>query len=120
VCKGHTSPTGIYAKWHPPQDHQTEWDNFLGSLAKVISDSHIFGILSVVRGDDLDRFNTERKLALEPYPLAAYGCMLLAARQNIPGISIELIFDRVEKVERKLATARDYAESDNYWKGECA
>lgn len=113
------SPTGIYAKWHPPQEHQAEWANFFASLADVISDSHIFGILSVVRGDGLDRFNAERKLALEPYPLAAYGCMLLAARQNIPGLSIELIFDRVEKVERKLAIARDYAESDGYWKGEC-
>lgn len=113
------SPTGIYAKWHPPQDHQIEWADFLSSLARVISDSHIFGVLSVVRGHDLDRFNAERKLALEPYPLAAYGCMLLAARQNIPGLSVELIFDRVEKVERKLAVARDYAESDSYWKGEC-
>lgn len=112
-------PNGIFAKWHPPQEHSAEWASFFASLAEVIRDSHIFGILSVVRGGDLERFNSERQLALEPYPLAAYGCMLLAARQNIPGISIELIFDRVEKVERKLATARDYAEADNYWKGEC-
>ncbi|MGA8613518.1 MAG: hypothetical protein WB760_17980 [Xanthobacteraceae bacterium] len=113
-------PTGIYSKWHPPQEHKEEWAAFYASLVSVISDSHIFGILSVVRGGDLDRFNQERKLALELYPLAAYGCMLLSVRQNIPGLPIQLIFDRVEKVQAKLATAQSYAESDKHWcPGEC-
>jgi hypothetical protein len=112
-------PNGIFAKWHPPQEHKDEWASFYANLAQIISDSHIFGILSVVRGGDLDRFNAEKNLDLEPYPLAAYGCMLLAARQHIPRMPIQLVFDRVEKVRSKLATARIYADSDAYWPGEC-
>jgi hypothetical protein len=112
-------PKGVYAKWHPPQEHRSEWANFFGDLVKVIHDSQIFGILSVARVRDLDRFNAERKLELQAYPLAAYGCMLLAARRNLPAMPVELIFDRVEKVASKLAKAREYADSDKNFKGEC-
>ena len=112
-------PNGTFAKWYPAQDHESELRTFFSSLTNVIAESHLFGILSVVRCTDLYRFNSERGLALEAYPLAAYGCMLLAARQHLRGMPIQLVFDKVEKVELKLATARAYAKSDNYWHGEC-
>ena len=112
-------PNGVFAKWYPPQEHEPERRAFLSSLTTIIANSHLFGILSVARCGDLDRFNKERGLALEPYPLAAYGCMLLAARQNLKGMPIQLVFDRVEKVKSKLATARAYAEADRYWQREC-
>lgn len=106
---------GPFAKWYPPQEHEPGRRAFFSSLTKVIAESHLFGILSVVRCNDLERFNSERGLSLEPYPLAAYGCMLVAARQNLKGMPIQLVFDKVEKVESKLAIARTYAEADKYW-----
>jgi hypothetical protein len=90
-------PHGIYGKWHPPKEHREEVADFLGGLAKVISRSCLVGVLSLVRLNDLARFNAAYGLNLKPYPLAAYGCMLLAARDN-PGWSIELIFDHTDKV----------------------
>jgi len=110
-------PQGVYAKWHPPQDHKSEVAAFMADLAGVIKDSRIVGVLSIVRLKDLERFNRERNLQLEPYPLGAYGCMI-AACQAHPGVTTELIFDHCEKVGSKLATARSYAETDQHWRDE--
>jgi hypothetical protein len=112
-------PAGVYGKWHPPQEHRKELADFFGDLAKVIGRSRLVGICSLVRVADLDRFNTEHNLRLEPYSLAAFGCMLLAARDN-PGMPTELVFDHVEKAHSKLAKAREYADSDiKYEPGIC-
>jgi len=117
VCHFHmremADPNGCFSKWHPPQDHRQELAEYFGDLAKVITDSCLVGVLSLVRMQDLKRFNTEKGLCLEAYSLAAYGCMLVAVRDN-PGWSIELVFDHTDKVASKLAIARDYADSDNY------
>lgn len=110
-------PNGVYAKWHPPKEHKAEVAAFMADLAAVIKDSRIVGILSIVRLNDLERFNRERKLRLEPYPLGAYGCMIAACQAN-PGLTTELIFDHLEEVSSKLATARKYAESDDHWRDE--
>ena len=59
-------------------------------------------------------FNTEHGLALQPYSLAAYGCMLIIGKEHV-GHLVELIFDHVEKVELKLAIAREYADADHYY-----
>jgi hypothetical protein len=108
-------PNGVFSKFHPPQEHREELADFFGGLAKVIGQSRLVGISSIVRQPDLDRFNRDFGQALEAYPLAAYGCMLLAARENIEGISIELIFDNVEKVHSKLGKARDYADAEKIY-----
>jgi hypothetical protein len=108
-------PDGVFGKWCPPQDYKAELDDFFGGVAKVIDQSRLVGICSVVRQDDLDRFNAEFGQSLEPYPLAAYGCMLLSARENIEGMPIELVFDRVEKVHSKLSKAREYADADKIY-----
>jgi hypothetical protein len=110
---------GAFGKWHPPQHHREELADFFGDLAKVIGQSRLVGICSLVRVTDLDRFNAEHNLSLEPYSLAAYGCMLLTARDN-PGMPIELVFDNVEKAHSKLATARNYADAEiTYEPGIC-
>jgi hypothetical protein len=113
-------PKGVFGKWHPPQDHRAELADFFSGLAKVIGQSRLVGICSLVRVADLDRFNADHGLTLEPYSLAAYGCMLLTVRENLPGMPIELVFDHVEQVESKLAKARAYADSDKtYEPGIC-
>jgi hypothetical protein len=113
------NPNGPFGKWHPSQSHREELAAFFGDLAKVIGQSRLVGICSLVRVADLDHFNTEHNLRLEPYSLAAFGCMLLAARDN-PGMPTELVFDHVEKAHSKLAKAREYADSDiKYEPGIC-
>src|ERR1700682_4592185 len=106
-------PKGPFAKWHPPQEHEAERAAFFLDLAKVIGRSGLVGFNCLVRLKDLARFNQEKGLNLQPYPLAAYGCMLLVG-QDYLGKPTELTFDHVEKVDSKLVKAREYAASDTH------
>lgn len=106
-------PTGVYAKWLPAQAHQEEWVNFLGDLAAVIHESRLVFFGSIVRLSHLEKFNREHGLNLQPYSLAAYGCMIVVAREY-GELTSELFFDHLEQVHNKLALARGYAESDSY------
>jgi hypothetical protein len=113
-------PKGVFGKWHPHEDHSAELADFFRGLADVIRQSRLIGICSLVRTADLQRFNEEHGLNLEPYPLAAYGCMLLTARDNLPRMPITLVFDNVEKAHSKLEKAREYADSEQkYEPGIC-
>jgi hypothetical protein len=106
-------PHGPFAKWHPPQQHESERAAFFLDLAKIIGRSGLSAFNCLVRLRDLARFNVEHGLNLDPYALAAYGCMILVG-QDYLGFPTELVFDHVEKVQSKLARAREYAESDKY------
>jgi hypothetical protein len=106
------NPTGVYAKWLPAQEHQEEWSAFLGDLADVISESRLVFFGSIVRVSHLEKFNREFRLALEAYPLAVYGCMMMVATEHSE--TSELFFDHLEKAYSKIARAREYAESDRY------
>lgn len=111
--------TGVYAKWQPPEDHQPEIVKFMGDLAAVINRCHLFGFLCIVREHDLRRFNTEHNLTLQPYPLAASACMMLAARSVALGFPTEVIFDRVEKIHSKLGDAQKYVDSWSVSREQC-
>lgn len=65
----------------------------------------------------MDKFNQENGLALQPYSLAAFGCMMVVSREYGEYAS-ELIFDHLEKVNSKLTAAREYAKSDMYNQGD--
>ena len=106
-------PHGVYSKWYPSGEHKEELADFFADLARVIDESALTPFSCLVRVKDLERFNTEKKLSLQPYALAAYGCMLLVG-QLYQGQPVELTFDHVEKVNSKLAKAQDYADSDRY------
>jgi hypothetical protein len=106
-------PGGPFAKWHPPEEHEPERAAFFLDLAKVIGRSGLTGFSCIVRIEDLARFNAEKGLTLEAYPLAAYGCMLLVGQDYLQRPS-ELIFDHIEKAHSKLAKAWQYANSDSY------
>jgi hypothetical protein len=108
-------PRGPYQKWQPLYAHGKEIADFMGDLIKVIGQSGLRGFASVVRQPDLDRFNREKGLQLEPYPLAVYGCMI-AITNEYAFEHMELFFDAVEQVDSKLCTARRYADSDSYRK----
>jgi hypothetical protein len=107
-------PNGVYKKWNPPKEHEQERISFFKDLTSVISESFIRPFCSIVRIDDLKRFNLETGMKLEPYPLAAYGCMTMLSR-DFEGIPVEITFDRVEKISSKLQKAAAYAENDTYY-----
>jgi hypothetical protein len=108
-------PNGVYKKWQPFEDHAEEVKAFTVDIVEVISECWLRGFFSITRTDQLNRFNSETGLNLESYPLAAYGCMAGLASDLGGHGTIEVIFDRVEQLPSKLATAWSYAESDGYY-----
>jgi hypothetical protein len=108
-------PNGVYAKWHPFKEHQTEVAAFFADLTKVITDCWLRPYFAITRVKDLERFNAEHGLNLEPYSLAAYGCMLMIAKDHLRGATAEIVFDHVEKVTSRLARAFEYAETDSHY-----
>jgi hypothetical protein len=108
------NPKGVYAKWYPAKEHEAELAAFFSDLAEVIRECHLYPFSCLVRLKDLTRFNAEYGLSLEPYALAAYGCMILVGKDYV-GRSVELVFDHVEKVKSKLAKAQEYADTDAYY-----
>jgi hypothetical protein len=107
-------PHGVYAKWWPAKEHYPELAALFADVAKVIGRTRIEGFGGLVRFRDLTKFNAEKNLALEPYPLAAYGSLigLWNRHQREP---IEVFFDHVEKVQSKLCRAKVYADSDRHY-----
>jgi hypothetical protein len=102
---------GPFAKWQPREEHQKELDLFFKDITQIIRECNLWGFHSIARINDLNRFNFETGLSLDPYSLAAYGC--LQAMVSVFGNeTIEVVFDNVEKVHSKLARAMEYAESD--------
>jgi hypothetical protein len=108
---------GPYAKWYPPQEHREELAAFFADVAKVIGRCGIQGFGAITRLSALERFNAERGLNLQAYPLAVYGS-LISLYQRHPREPVELVFDHVEKVLNKLATAKEYADSDQHYAGD--
>jgi hypothetical protein len=111
------NPNGVYKKWHPQKEHYEEWANFFADVTKVIGRCGIQGFGGIARGPDLERFNSENKISLEPYPPAAYGS-LIALWNRHPREPVELFFDHVEKVQSKLCRAKEYADSDRRYAGD--
>jgi hypothetical protein len=109
-------PKGVYKKWHPVKEYQTEVADFFKDLIQAIKESNISGFGSLVRIADLGRFNSETGLKLEPYPLAAYGCAALIA-EDYSHLPVKLMFDRVERVSSKLERAMEYVKSDTCYDG---
>lgn len=112
------SPTGVYRKWWPPQEHEVERKAFFEDVTRIICDCYLRGFWSITRIGDLSRFNSENGLSLDPYSLAAYGLLLVLATEY-GNIDVDVVFDNVEKVNYKLALTCTYAKSDLYHHGVC-
>jgi hypothetical protein len=111
------NPEGVYKKWHPPQEHYEETANFFSDVAKTIGRCGIQGFGAITRIRDLEKFNAEKNLDLQPYPLAAFGT-LIALWNRHPREPVELFFDHVEKVQSKLCKTKEYADSDHEYAGD--
>lgn len=102
-------PSGPFSKWIPPQEHVEEVAAFFKDLVAAITKSGLYMVASTVWLSDLERFNRETGVNLEPYPLAAHACLgIIGEKIDDPSCPITAVFDRVEKVDSKLRTARSY------------
>jgi hypothetical protein len=106
-------PNGVFSKWHPPEEHQEEVLAFLKDLVAAIKKSHLRQFGSAVWIAELERFNKEKNQKIRAYPLAALACMTQIAH-HYKSVAVTTIFDRVEQVDSKLKTAREYVESDRF------
>lgn len=104
-------PHGAFAKWHPPEDHQEELIAFFTDIVAAIQRPNLQLFGSAVYIPDLDRFNRDYGSNIKPYPLAAYAC-ITELGHAYPSIPTTAVFDRVEKIDDKLKTARAYVETD--------
>jgi hypothetical protein len=107
------SPSGPFAKWLPPEDHVDEIAAYFKDLVAAIKKSALYKISSTVWLKDLERFNQETGLGLEPYPVAAHACLAMIGLKY-EDRPVTAIFDRIEKVGSKLATARSYLAGDQF------
>lgn len=113
-------PEGVYKKWHSFKEHYDEVADFFADTTDLINLCGVRPFFSITRVNDMERINAEHQLKLEVYPLAAWGCMLATAKDNEVQrrrLTVEIIFDHVEKISSKLATAVTYAESDLFYPG---
>jgi hypothetical protein len=106
-------PNGVFKKWHPPQDHQDEVEAFIKDLVKAIRASGLRMFGSAVWLKDLEQFNREKNVQIKSYPLAAYACLTQLAH-HYERAPVTANFDRADKIDSKLVTARAYAESDKF------
>jgi hypothetical protein len=110
-------PDGPYKKWHPLPEHRAEINGFIADLSKVIGQAGLRGFTAIVRLPDLEKFNNEKRLALEAYPLAVYGCMIAISTEYLFE-PMEIFFDHGDEAPAKLLVARRYADTDSYYKDE--
>jgi hypothetical protein len=86
---------------------------FLIDCIKTIQIAAEFCVSSTIRLADLEVFNSETGLALEPLALALYGC-LVGLREEYPDAGIEIFVDRMTKPHLTIDVAEQYARSDTY------
>lgn len=82
----------------------------LGDLISVIAQSGLTCAGSLIRLPDLREFNAEYGMNIEALPLAMYATMG-ELYKLYPDDTLELVVDRLDKPERIIATAAEYASS---------
>jgi hypothetical protein len=99
---------GVYA--HLNKDHRRK-AAFFCRLIDVIDAFTTASVSTCIRLNDLQRFNANHGLGLDPHALALYGCItqLLGEFQ---GQEIAVVIDRLDKAYQKIALAIDYAVTD--------
>jgi hypothetical protein len=111
-------PNGPYKKWLPPGDpvKEQEKKQFLSACAFAIGTTGLKGFGATVRLADVERFNRDMGLKIDPYALGVYACAI-EIDGMYPSGPIEVFFDRANKISSKLAVAKRYAETDEFYPG---
>jgi hypothetical protein len=66
---------------------------------------------SLVRLRDLEKFNRENGLSLDPFALAVYACIIQIKRRYF-GPIINLFFDRFDQARSRIDKGLEYAKTD--------
>ncbi|MEI7804886.1 MAG: hypothetical protein WCI56_06110 [Hyphomicrobiales bacterium] len=101
---------GIYKNL---KQDKTKEAQFLALLIRAIGENLQFCASASIRLDDLNKFNTETGLSLDPYALALYGC-LIELRRACPDDEIRIIVDRTNNAAKKITQAKKYAATDTW------
>jgi hypothetical protein len=98
------------------KDHEKDRRQFIQSLVDIMEETHLRGIMSVIRLGDFRKFIKDKGLNIDAYSFNLYACMSIIAAtwQNKP---IEIIIDRINKPGRMIDKAMEYIETDVYWVG---
>ena len=104
---------GPFGKWLPGENYVEERAAYFRDLVAAIKKSMLYMTASTVWLKDLERFNRETGVGLEPYPLAAHACLSMIAERYSWEV-VTVVFDRIEKVQSKLATAHSYLKGETF------
>ena len=106
-------PNGIYAKW---TDEPGEVRRFLEGFVSVIEKCALTAVGTILRLDDLKRFNRDYGQNLDAYSICVYGCILELARVY-PDTPTQMILDHFKHADSKIAKAKSYARTDGFYPG---
>jgi hypothetical protein len=110
-----TKRIGAFAAWTKGDAvFEGRIEALLRRLAQVIGTAELKGFGATIVLKDVDRFNTETGLALDPKALAIFACAL-EVRRVFPDETLELLVDRMDRGELLIETARKYGLTDNYY-----
>jgi hypothetical protein len=110
-----TKRVGAFAAWTKGDPHVEERVGaLLGRLARVIGTAQLKGFGATIVLRDVDRFNAEKGLRLDPKALAIFACAL-EVRQVFPVETVELLVDRMDRGEQLVEMARKYGLTDSYY-----
>jgi hypothetical protein len=102
---------GPFAKY---KDNEPDRKNLLISLIKVLEDSRLYGISTAIRLKGLYKFNIESNVNVEAYSFNLYWNMMqISHKWNLS--PVQLIVDKTNNAERRVAVARNYAKTDIYF-----
>ena len=120
-----------FAPFNPPFDifkdkltgkEKPERKLFLQTLIKVMKKSELQGIVSIVKLDDLRRFNQERNVNVDALALNLFTCMIFTG-QLFPKTDenkiIEMVIDKLEKASLVIDKAKEYAKTDLLFADDC-
>jgi len=105
------SPSGPFAKWLPAKEHADELKSYFSDMDGTLHQSKFDRFGSIVRLRDLEKFNKENGLSLDPYALAIYACILHIKRRYF-GAIINLFFDRFDHAKSRIDKGLEYAKTD--------
>jgi hypothetical protein len=101
------SPLGKFAG----KENEAARKNFFIDLIRAVRDANLWAFGALVRLDDLKRFNTDHQQNLQSIPLALYGCMTEVTAKEPPS-TVEIVLDKIDKPESRIAIAMEYAATD--------
>jgi hypothetical protein len=110
-----TKRIGAFAAWTKGDPYVEERiGTLLDRLARVVGAAQLKGFGATIVLRDVDRFNRETGLRLDPKALGIFGCAL-EVRQVFPNETVELLVDRMDRGELLVETAKKYGLTDSYY-----